>query len=106
MLQIWIKDEKNKTKNIQWFDLFSNFVFFYIYIRIILRNQNKPEIFKLSFKLCILAFLFIFSPPIPQIVLLEKAEKIRKLKKEKTNKTPKQTNKLFLDINDFIVYKS
>jgi len=44
--------------------------------------------------------------------LLEKAEKIRKLKKRekssksKTNKTPEQTNKLFLDINDFIVYKS
>ena len=57
-------------------------------------------------------FLFIFSPPIPPFVLLEKAEKIRKLKKRekssksKTNKTPEQTNKLFLDINDFIVYKS
>ena len=91
---------KNKTeKNIQRIWLLSNFVFFYIYIRIILRNQNKPEIFKLSSKLCILAFfLFIFSPPIPPIVLLEKAEKIRKLKKRekssksKTNKTPEQTN--------------
>ena len=104
--------KKQNRKNIQKDLITFKFCVFYIYIRIILRNQNKPEIFKLSSKLCILAFfLFIFSPPIPPIVLLEKAEKIRKLKKKRKkleikNKQNPRTNKLFLDINDFIVYKS
>ena len=43
-------------------------------------------------------FLFIFSPPIPPFVLLEKAEKIRKLKKKRKkleikNKQNPRTNK-------------
>jgi len=82
-------------------------VFFYIYIRIILRNQNKPEIFKLSSKLCILAFfVHLFTAYTPNCLVRKSREDQKVLKKEKTNKTPKQTNKLFLDINDFIVYKS
>ena len=91
MLQIWIKDEKNKTKNIQWFDLFSNFVFFYIYIRIILRNQNKPEIFKLSSKLCILAFfVHLFTAYTPNC-LVRKSREDQKVKKRENKQNPKQT---------------
>ena len=109
MNQRW-KNKTEKTFKRIW--LLSNFVFFYIYIRIILRNQNKPEIFKLSSKLCILAFFFVhlFTAYTPNCLVRksredQKVKKKRKSSKSK-NKTPEQTNKLFLDINDFIVYKS
>ena len=113
MLQIWIKDEKTKQKNIQkGFDYFQILCFFYIYIRIILRNQNKPEIFKLSSKLCILAFfVHLFTAYTPNCLVRISREDQKVLKKWKkieikNKQTPEQTNKLFLDINDFIVYKS
>merc|ERR1712008_115542 len=102
-------NQRKKTKQKTFNDLiyFQILCFFYIYIRIILRNQNKPEIFKLSSKLCILAFfVHLFTAYTPNCLVRKSREDQKVLKKEKTNKTPKQTNKLFLDINDFIVYKS
>ena len=104
---------KTKQKNIQkGFDYFQILCFFYIYIRIILRNQNKPEIFKLSSKLCILAFfVHLFTAYTPNCLVRISREDQKVLKKWKkieikNKQTPEQTNKLFLDINDFIVYKS
>ena len=109
MNQRWKNKTKKHSKRI-W--LLSNFVFFYIYIRIILRNQNKPEIFKLSSKLCILAFfVHLFTAYTPNCLVRISREDQKVLKKWKkieikNKQTPEQTNKLFLDINDFIVYKS
>ena len=92
--------KKTKQRNIQMIWLLSNFVFFYIYIRIILRNQNKPEIFKLSSKLCILAFfVHLFTAYTPNCLVRKKQRRSESLKKSekssksKTNKTPEQTNK-------------
>ena len=85
---------KNKTeKNIQRIWLLSNFVFFYIYIRIILRNQNKPEIFKLSSKLCILAFFFVhlFTAYTPNCLVRKSREDQKVKKKEKKARNLKQT---------------
>ena len=93
MLQIWIKDEKTKQKKHSKDLITFKFCVFYIYIRIILRNQNKPEIFKLSSKLCILAFFFVhlFTAYTPNCLVRKSREDQKVKKKEKKARNLKQT---------------
>jgi len=85
--------KKQNRKNIQKDLITFKFCVFYIYIRIILRNQNKPEIFKLSSKLCILAFFFVhlFTAYTPNCLVRKSREDQKVKKKEKKARNLKQT---------------